>query len=104
MLVDTAIGFLLHQLGEIIGRERVTQVEALRQVTFPLAQTSQLFLGLHALGCDLEAKVVSQPDRGFSDLRGLRVSGYVPDEGSVDLENLDREALQILDPGVFMSA
>ena len=44
-----------------------------------------------ALGNDLEVKVVCQSDDGCSDPRSIGFGGYVPDEGLVDLEHLDRK-------------
>ena len=84
-------------------RGAAAQVEALRQTTSPLTQTGHLFLSLHALGDNFEAKVVRQSDDGCSDLRTVGVSSYVPDEGLVDLKHLDWEAFQIVERRISLA-
>src|SRR5688572_24658940 len=75
--------------------ERWRQPEALDLVAALLAQVGQLLLGLHALGDDVQPQRVAHGDDGGGDRLVVRAAGEVADELLVELERVDRPALEV---------
>ena len=86
---------LAQQLRELLGRHRGAQIEPLRRVATDALEERELRLVLDALGDDAEPQDPRHRDDGFDD-RSRRVVGqHLRDERAVDLDRVDREALQI---------
>src|SRR5439155_22528880 len=85
---------------ELVDRARAREVEALRVVGTELVQARDLPLGLDALGDDLEAQRARHAQHGTDD-RGVPVVAAEPaDERAVDLDDVEREALEVSERGV----
>ena len=89
-----------HQLHEAGGRQRAAHQEPLHQVAALAAQELQLLEALDALGHDLQVEVVAEADDGAHDGGILGVHREVVDEGAVDLERVEREALEVVERAV----
>jgi hypothetical protein len=59
-----------------------------------------LFFGLDAFGHDRQVEVLGQVEHGVADRRVLGRARQVLDEGAVDLQHRDREALQVGQRGI----
>ena len=78
------------------GRRSGEQV-ALAEVASELAQLRELPVGLDALGDGDEAERVGEAHEVGGDGRVLRVVLDALDEGQVDLDDVDREAAEVLE-------
>jgi hypothetical protein len=78
-----------------LERLRASEQVALQFVAAAFAQPVQLFFGLHAFGDDAQVQVVAQPDDRGTDRRVVGVVAQVLDEGPVDLQPVDRQALEV---------
>src|SRR5271168_4103874 len=65
---------------QVAGRDRTAHQEPLRLVAEVRAQEAQLLVGLHALGYDLQTKVVAEGDDRSHDRRVIRIARDVLDE------------------------
>src|SRR5262245_34212100 len=81
--------------GALLGRRRHREAVALDLVAAVCGEQLELLLRLDSLGHDLELEAVSQADYREGDHRVLRIGRDVADERVVDLERVDRKALQV---------
>ena len=79
------------------GRQGTRQQEALELIAVVIAQESELLLGLDALGDDDELQAPSHRDDGHRDGGVVLVGGEVAHEGLVQLDPVDREALEVVE-------
>ncbi len=86
---------LLQPLGEHDSWQGPADEEALRRVAPELSQAAPGLLRLDALGYDAEAEVVAEIDRRAHDHVVVLVVLHVHDERPVDLQDVDREPLQL---------
>src|SRR5439155_17500250 len=84
--------------GELFGGDWPAEEVALHLVAAPLGQVGQLVGGLDAFGGDLEAEAVAEGDDGGDDR--VRAAGKLGDERPVDLEGVDRQAVQVAEAAV----
>src|SRR5438132_3814974 len=77
------------------GRRRTADVEALDEVTAVFPQQRLGLLILDALRHNFQAEVVPEIDGRADDRRTVAVRRHVQDEGLIDLNLLDREALEV---------
>ena len=75
-------------------REYLTLLEALVLVAAQHLQELELLGGFDAFGDDLEIERVAERDDRAHDRGVVIAGGHFADEGAVDLELVDREALQ----------
>jgi len=83
------------QRGEGGGRARAGEVVALGEGTAQPAQPGRLVRRLHPLGDDRQPERVRQADDRPDDRGVVGVRPQPGDEGPVDLEGVDREALEV---------
>src|SRR5713226_9885340 len=88
------LGFLM-QSCQFDRRQRPRKVIPLDLVTAVRAQEFQLLLGFDAFGNNLLLQAMRHTDDGDRNRSVIRIGGDVTDEGEVDLERIDREALEI---------
>src|SRR5262245_20332606 len=86
---------LPHHPRAFVGGRRDREAVALDLVAAVRGEQLELLLRLHALGDDLELQAVREPDDRERDHRVFRVGGDVAHEGVVDLERVDRKALEV---------
>src|SRR3569623_668933 len=79
----------------LVLRQGPADEETLYLIAARLAQEGELFGCLHALRHHVEAQAPGHGDDGGDDGRVVLIGLHVADEGAVDLESLDREALEI---------
>ena len=82
------------QLRRRIAIDRGGEPEALRGVTTHLAQQRQLRLVLDALGDDVDTERPSHGDDDAHELGGSRIDVELTGERAIDLQPVDREAVQ----------
>src|SRR6185369_5529268 len=75
--------------------ERVTEQEALRVVASERPQRLELGRRLESLGDRRQLERVCEPDDRLDDAGVLRLAAEPADERAVDLQRLDREALEV---------
>ena len=80
---------------EIVALHRRAAIEALEHVAPLVAQGIELTLRLDALGDDFHRQAVRHGDHGTGDGQVVTTVWQVPDEGAVDLEDIDREFLEV---------
>src|SRR5262249_30112960 len=80
-------------LGVIRNRKRAAEEEALHLVASLLRQIGELLARLHPLGEDRYPQRAPEPDDRSDDRGGLRIL-EIADEGFVDLQLVEREALK----------
>src|SRR5262245_53850810 len=85
---------LPHHPGAFVGGRRDREAVPLDLVAAVRGEQFELLLGLDAFGDHLELEAVRQADDRERDHRVLRVGGDVAHERVVDLERVDREALE----------
>src|ERR1051326_2739023 len=83
------------QRPELLRGDRLREEEALHHVAPVAAKEHGLFFHLDAFRDDFEAEGVGHGDDGGDDGGAVRVGVDVADEGLVDLERVDREALEV---------
>src|SRR5688500_4654137 len=94
--VSAAATDLSHALGlDDRGRPRTAEQVALTAVAAPRPQARQLQRGLQAFGHHGDPERVPEVDDGLDDRRVLGVEAEAGDEAAVDLDRLDREALEV---------
>src|SRR4051812_8310659 len=79
---------------ELIGAHRLREEVALGAVAAEVAQRLELVVGLDALGDRPEAEAGGDVDDGAHDRRVVRLLAETVDERAVDLDRVDRHALQ----------
>src|SRR5207237_8051875 len=84
----------LHDIKGLLWVHRLAEVEALGVVACEHAKTLDLNGRLHALGECRPLERVSHADDGTDDGRGLLLAADAVDEGAVDLDRLQGEALE----------
>ena len=85
---------MAEQLGRRITIDRLVEPEALGGVTTHLAQERQLRFVLDALGDDVDAERPSHAEDDAHELGRSRIDVELTDERAVDLQPVDREAVQ----------
>src|SRR4051812_38211672 len=89
------VGLLVGQEGgEGIAVQRAREQVALHRVAAQLAQALELDLALDALGHHLQTQRAGDLDDGRDDRRVLVLGAYPGHERAVDLDHVEREALQ----------
>src|ERR1700709_2173502 len=73
---------------------------ALCQSTAEGEKLAELRLGLYPLGDHLDAEVAGEGQNGAQDLRALPLLAHLGNEGAVDLQTVDGEALETGERGV----
>lgn len=81
--------------GEQLAGDRAVEQVALTNVAALAAQVAKLRGRFHALGHDLQAQIVGHGDHRRSDLHVVLAVRNVLDEAAVDLDDIDREFLQV---------
>src|SRR5689334_20899091 len=82
-------------LGGAARRHRPAEQEALAELAAEIGQDLGLLAGLDALGDDHDAEIVAEPDDAAHQLEVALALGHPADEELVDLEDVDREAVQV---------
>src|SRR5829696_8148046 len=88
-------GLRAQQRGELGGRHRSRQQETLRAVATEPTQAVELLLRLNAFRGDRDVECVRHVHHGACDGGALAVRGEVGDERAVELDLVDREAVQV---------
>ena len=88
-------GAALQQLEQLAGRQRLREQIALHLIATVAAQQLELTARLDPFGDHLESQAFRQRDDCLRDRSVVRIGGDVLNEGLVDLERLDREALEV---------
>ena len=83
------------QAPEILGRQGPTEEKSLALVALVRAQERQLFACLDAFGDHALLEISPHADHRADDGRRIRIGSDVAHEGAVDLQGVDREALQV---------
>src|SRR3990167_8237655 len=91
---------LLQVGSQLAGRQRLAVQVALTLVTTLSDDVGLLLDGFHTLGDDLHAQALTQLDNGAHDGRVVLVFQQVLHEAFVDLDLVQRQALQIAQRGV----
>ena len=86
-------GSAAQQFGHLPGRQRLAEQKSLHFVAGVIAQERLLLDGLDALGNDRHPQRLAHADDGLGDGLILGIVGQVADEGTVDLDGVDRELL-----------
>src|SRR6516165_12704526 len=81
-------------VGELLERSRARKQEPLAGDTPEREQRSDLRLELNALGDSLESECLAESDDRARELRTVVGVGQAADEGAVDLQDVDGEAVQ----------
>src|SRR6478672_6355066 len=92
-LATRAIG--APEIGELVRRDRLAEVEALDFIAGVAAQKAELFIGFDAFGHHRQAERLAHCDDGLRDRLVFGVERNVADERAVDLQRIDREALEL---------
>ena len=79
----------------MLRAQRLRVQISLAGFTIECAKTALLFRGLDALRGDRHAKLASQVQDGFHDLRVCQFVAGATDERLIDLERLHRELIEI---------
>src|SRR5207253_2490240 len=77
------------------GIDRLGEVEALRVRAAQLAQSLDLLGSLDALDDDALAEVLRERDDGGENVRAARIERVLREERAVDLDGINREAVQV---------
>src|SRR5512146_2562404 len=80
---------------DLRGRHRRAEEESLHLVAAPRGEERELRIGLDAFGEHLEVEAVGERDDRFRDREASRVGRDLPHEREVDLQAVDREALEV---------
>src|SRR5258705_13521534 len=78
-----------------LRRHRRRKEVALGVVAAEMPQDLPLRLRLHALGDDAQPQVVAELDDGADDLRALAPARELGHEGTVDLQGVHRQAVEV---------
>src|SRR5690242_6356023 len=88
------------ELAEIFLGHWLAEQIALDQVAILLLQEAELGGRLHTLGGDLDPQRFAERDDGADDRHRVRVLLHLRDEGAVDLDLVEREALEVAQAGI----
>src|SRR5690606_13837799 len=88
-------GAALQKLEQLARRQRPGEQVTLHLVAAVAAQQLELTARFDPLGDHLEAQALGERDDRLGDRGVVRIGGDVLDERLVDLERLDREALEV---------
>src|SRR5512132_902457 len=88
---------LREQILELVGGERLREEEPLAQVAFHRDELLQLVGALDPLGNRLEVQYRCELDHGGGERGGLAAFGHAVDEGLVHLQDVDREASDVVE-------
>src|SRR5882672_3446267 len=91
---------LLQHRGETYGVDRASAKIALIGLAAERSQEIELCLGFNPLRDHDHAQALGQVDDRLDDRRIVQIVRQVLDEAAVDLEFVDREALQIIQAGI----
>jgi len=91
-------GFKQH--GELMGKHRPAEIEALRLVALMSLKKCQLFPRFHTLGNDPKLHAPAHADYSRHDGRIVRSGGDLSYKRLVDLQRIDRELSEIAQAGV----
>lgn len=80
---------------KLVGRQRSAQQEALNLVATEGAENIKLDFAFNALSQNFEPQRVTQIDNDLGKNIAAAAIGNIADETTIDLQTLDREALQI---------
>ena len=83
------------QCGEIRSDHRPAEQVALHFIAPRLAQEVELLGGLDAFGHHAQVQLVAERDDRLHDHGVVGIGGQIDDERTVDLELVDRKALQV---------
>src|SRR6202020_2138970 len=84
------------KLDERTRRDRRTHQKSLNGIATLGLEKLELCLGCHAFGDDLEAQGLPERNNGAHDRRIVRILTDVRDKGAIDLQRIERKALQII--------
>ena len=87
-------------LLEGIKGQRAAEEEALKCMTADTAEKSALLFGFNALGDYREAQRTSQRNYGLSDGAAADIGQNVADEGTVDLQLVKGQSLEVGQRGI----
>src|SRR6202789_3815154 len=76
--------------------DRRTHQKSLNGIATLGLEELELCLGCHAFGDDLEAQGLPERNNGAHDRRIVRILADVRDKGAIDLQRIERKALQII--------
>ncbi len=85
---------------QVFEGHRPTVHVALKGMASKTAEKQRLHLGLHALGYRRNAKIAGNVQDGLDDDAIILVGLQVVDERAIDLERVDRQALQMRQRGI----
>src|ERR1700678_2155117 len=83
-------------LDKRIRGDRRTHEKSLNGIAALGLEEFELCLGCHAFGDDLETQVVPERNNGAHDRGIVRILADVRDKGAIDLQRIERKALQII--------
>src|SRR5450755_539230 len=89
-----------NQCCVLADRQRPADEIALYRVAAFVGEEAQLLLGFDALGDNRHPEAVAKADHGPHDRRRLRIASEIHDEGTVDLDLVERKRLQIAQRGI----
>src|SRR3954468_24557580 len=84
----------LEELRDALGGHGLGEVEALRELTAHVTEESQLLFGFDTLGDRDEAEAAHERDDRLHELERPVAGMEVADEAPVDLDAVDREAIE----------
>src|SRR3954470_18906261 len=85
----------LEELRDTLGGHGLGEVEALRELAAHVAEEPQLLFGFDALGNGDEAEAAHERDDRLHELERPVAGMEVADEAPVDLDAVDREAIEV---------
>ena len=88
-------GPLPNERFEVVRQHRRAQQEALELIAFDVAEEGELRLRLHALGNDPQVEAAGHRYNRRDDGGVILIRRYVLNKGAVDLDRVDREALEV---------
>src|SRR6266850_4136876 len=90
----------LQERRDFLRWQRLAEQKALQLVAAVGAQELALLDRLDPFGDDFQPQTMAERDDALGDRHVVRIVGYVLDERAVDLDAVDREALQVSQRGV----
>jgi len=82
-------------LCRTFGGNRSGEIVSLAVLTEESPQVRELLHGFHAFSCHFHPEVVRQLNYRRHDLRAFIIGSHPPDEEAIDLQFIDREAMQV---------
>lgn len=86
--------------GEQLGRQRRAEDEALDLLAAFVGEEALLAFGFHAFGDHRELHAAAEGDDGAGDGGIVGIVGEAADERLVDLQDVQRQALEVAERGV----